>query len=1196
MQFALEATWCGEPFKDRVKNLINEIVLAYEQDRGIWSTKWHEVEENLTALQAARERALEPAIRPGDHLPVDEIDFETIHEHASRLLEIAHGVSTPGLYAAQRNFERAVSAADALRRFASGRFPALYQSRAVAVEGPAGQGKTHALIHAARLLLDLGIPAIVVMGQRVKNDNWWPAFSGAVGGLGGTSDDFLLALDSLAEAKGCRAVILIDALNESQDPRMWRSELAALVTQIRTFTHLALVVSYRTDYRDVIEPPTELLRFSHPGFAGHETEALASYCSLYKIAVPPHASLESDFASPLFLRMYCAVIAGGLNHNSDPPRRTTLFAQFAELQSRRVLDHLQLTPTSTVVQCALVLVSDLLLANMGQAVDRTETESAVDALLPGRMWPDTLFQRLLSEGLIEVRPDYEGHEAVSFPFQAYSEHLLATRFLDLATSQQPSWIVRSYVRVLRRPKSPLPRHVVRHLRENPWMWRSMSVLLPELLNVELIDLLPDQFAEYRMQEATCESLVDRTTAAFSTRALHLLETELALEGLDRVDTMLSLAPRIAHPANGDWLHSRLALQMMADRDGSWSIDAFQADELSPAFNRLATWANDGAPDADREQARLVALALMWLLTSPNRFLRDQVSKSLVALLSSHLAIAEGVIGAARVADDRYVQERVLTCVYGAVMVGGDSDLASSDTVVRAVLDWHISGLPTHALARDSARGIVAWAYNRGIADSLALQSISPGYSSAAPDEPPTAEELENQHGSVKDDAGKIVDWRAGSILLSCLDWYGDFNKYVVKSDVEFFSQHPLTGPAPVKDFRDPKRHIDVNWAGRWIADRAINLGWTSARFDEFERNHDLRKGREGHKAERFGKKYQWIAHHELLARLSDNFHPAYESWNPEPMIYDGPWPWYGRDFDPSLPPSTRVGESNICKIEVRQDHEWANLTAPALDPATPPNEWVAATNDLPTVTSLFEPTDDAGRRWVAIQRYSTWNRENSKRQSITKRELDVFFLQFSWLVPQGQGKELHDLIIEHGLSGRWMPDAKRPHTQYLGEDSWAPIVCSSSRTKDDDVPPLLRDRGMQARPAVEQYLWEGNVLDCSLDASVDFYTPVAELLGEARWIGYAAEWQDNDAVIARAVRVEDGQNGQDALLVDPTWLDGRLRDLDAELVIGTLSEKHALSGDAHDPRSMAFSDIWYVATISPVAPVRCTGPHIKVRD
>jgi len=50
------------------------------------------------------------------------------------------------------------------------------------------------------------------------------------------------------------------------------------------------------------------------------------------------------------------------------------------------------------------------------------------------------------------------------------------------------------------------------------------------------------------------------------------------------------------------------------------------------------------------------------------------------------------------------------------------------------------------------------------------------------------------------------------------------------------------------------------------------------------------------------------------------------------------------------------------------------------------------------------------------------------------------------------------------------------------------------------------------------------------------------------------------------------------------------------LVIGTLSEKHALAEDDDDIRNMAFSDIWYSALVVPGAPIVTEGPLLKVRD
>lgn len=1188
LQNSLDAACAGRAFVCHVEALITDTLVACRHNHGMWRDDLQVVNDYLARLEAARDRSLKHGGEAGVDLATFEIDFNLIASAAERIGTIARAHLRGLKSYERRGLDQALSAAAALTQLAGGQLAELYKARILAIEGPAGQGKTHSLMHAAQLLLDRHVPAIVILGQRVKDDNWWPAFASTLGGLPGTSDEFLQAFDSLAEARACRGTIFVDALNEAQNPRTWRTELPTLIEQLRKYQNIALIVSYRTDYRDVIQPPTDLPTVNHPGLAGHEEEALVAYCSLFGISVPAHASLDPVFGNALFLRMYCAVVAGGLDTKSDQPTRTSLFSRFAGLQSKRVRDSLHLPPTSEAVTEALRVMADHLLANQGRAVRQSVVEPIIDGLLPGRDWPDTLFHRLVSEGLLEVRPGFDKVDSIAFPFQAYSEHFLAIRLLEVIEQRRPPWILR----LIRRQNRHFQRILAKELRHSQWLWRAMSVLLPEARNLELIDLLPDQSTDYRMIEATRESLTERTADSFSQRAMQLLNGDLDFGPHAWIDVVLSLAPRAAHPANSDWLHRRLITVAMADRDASWSIDSFQVDDYSPAFTRLASWADRGAPTATTEQARLVALAMMWLLTSPNRFLRDRVSKSVVALLEAHLDVAKPLIESAQDVDDTYVQERVLTCIYGALMVGGDADLTTSAQVTEALAIWANRGLPINVLARDSARGSVGWAHSRGLGSSDLPERFSPPYGAGAPVEPPTADELRERYGPVRDNNGNIIDWRAAAILSSCLDWMGDFNKYVVKSDVGFFSRYPLSGPAPTAKHGDDNGEIDADWAGRWIANRAIELGWTVARFQAFESDHDLRRGREGHKAERFGKKYQWIALHELLARLADNFHPAHESWNPDPMVYQGPWSWYGRDFDPSLPPSVRRGASNICRIEWTDRDVWARLQSPALDASIPAHEWVADIHDFPTTTSMFEPIDEDGHQWIAIQRYSTWDRNNAKRSGITQRERDVFFLQFSWLTPQGQGARLYDLIVERGLSGRWMPDRYRTHTQYLGEQDWAPIIFTESQ-RQHDVPPELRESALAARPAVEGYLWEGNVRDCSLDESVDFYTPTAELLGDARWIGHTSYWRYANTVVSKALRVEDGENGQDVLLVDPDWLNSRLRALGAEMIIGTLSEKHALLDD--DDRKMAFSDVWYVAHLAPDSPIRSTGPFISVR-
>lgn len=52
------------------------------------------------------------------------------------------------------------------------------------------------------------------------------------------------------------------------------------------------------------------------------------------------------------------------------------------------------------------------------------------------------------------------------------------------------------------------------------------------------------------------------------------------------------------------------------------------------------------------------------------------------------------------------------------------------------------------------------------------------------------------------------------------------------------------------------------------------------------------------KVERIGKKYQWIAMHNILARVSDQC--DIDTDYSETSTFEGPWEPFVRDFDPTL--------------------------------------------------------------------------------------------------------------------------------------------------------------------------------------------------------------------------------------------------------------------------------------------------------
>ena len=80
------------------------------------------------------------------------------------------------------------------------------------------------------------------------------------------------------------------------------------------------------------------------------------------------------------------------------------------------------------------------------------------------------------------------------------------------------------------------------------------------------------------------------------------------------------------------------------------------------------------------------------------------------------------------------------------------------------------------------------------------------------------------------------------------------------------------------------------------------LGFSEELFGWYDREHYDTNRVNTTKTERIGKKYQWIALYNILARISDNNKMIY-SWNKESgetLQFEGPWESFVRDFDPTL--------------------------------------------------------------------------------------------------------------------------------------------------------------------------------------------------------------------------------------------------------------------------------------------------------
>ena len=226
-------------------------------------------------------------------------------------------------------------------------------------------------------------------------------------------------------------------------------------------------------------------------------------------------------------------------------------------------------------------------------------------------------------------------------------------------------------------------------------------------------------------------------------------------------------------------------------------------------------------------------------------------------------------------------------------------------------------------------------------------------------------------------------------------------------------------------------NFSSNEARRWVAWRAHELGWTPERFAEFER-HMPTRDRTEHSIERIGKKYQWIAYHELTGRLADivAVDGGYDV-GPEP--YRGAWQVGTREMDPTIL-VTRTEERDSS----RQPATWWSPHAPVWreDPPLARIAWMRdESRGIPDPLAQLEVTDPEGRPWLVLEMGATRN------QSAIE-EGERVFLRMTWhkihslLVARGDGDRLVRLLTRSERDRDHPPKIDLPWRAYLGEYPW----------------------------------------------------------------------------------------------------------------------------------------------------------------
>ena len=315
----------------------------------------------------------------------------------------------------------------------------------------------------------------------------------------------------------------------------------------------------------------------------------------------------------------------------------------------------------------------------------------------------------------------------------------------------------------------------------------------------------------------------------------------------------------------------------------------------------------------------------------------------------------------------------------------------------------------------------------------------------------------------------------------------------------------------IRDSRERRPKFDVAGAQRWTLQRVFELGWTLERFGAFDRSQRLesRDGRAANKPERMGKKYQWLAWHEMLARIADNFRYAGDLG--QSARYEGPWQGHDRDIDPSLllvesRSEQWIAHTNTWWFPVRYQ-EWGT----GVDDAT----WLADTDSLPDARPLLEIRMPDGTSGLVLDTFVTWRAPTpvEDTRGIARRE--VQYAIDSFIV---RSRDLAAIVawgIKQKFWGRSMPKNEQLYRVHLGEFHWAPAYRYETR-QDPRHGWTKNGLPVSVIATTEGYLHESGNFDCSIDDGVSLHLPSRWLVEKMalRWNGEDGRWFTTDGKLA----------------------------------------------------------------------------------
>ena len=814
-----------------------------------------------------------------------------------------------------------------------------------------------------------------------------------------TMESLLAATDSAGRREHRRLPILIDGLNEAEDPRKWKGLLAELDEILRLYPYVLLVTTVRPEFTVETLPPS-ICQLAIDGFGLDADDAITKYFRHYRID-GHDAELPMDLlAHPLTLRLFCEVT----NPDGDemvgieamPTSLTALFERYLENSAERIAE---LSPRthryySQDVSSAFLNIGTALWCKDSRSLPLLDLRNLLgDAQRP---WNESLVRALEQDGvLLRVSDDMMDDNRVSVIHDALAGHLVANALLVThGRAGFVDWLNNPDTQTAlfgnNAERHPLGSDVVRALVglvPRRLYGQQLWTFLDDPMRTDALRGAADLEGRYLDADTINElaTLAAQQTIGFSESLSRLWSPRRSGDIFDRLRSTRS-SP--AHPLNAEFLEMVLGPMQVADRDLRWSewVRHHESDIMLDLEQIEGRWRTS---EQREESDRQLAIWLKWLLTSTVRHLRDHATLALYWYGRKDPGALFDLTLSSLQTNDPYVPERLLAASYGVIMAGSggcspfDSELAEFLDGLWSALCCDDSTSPTeHWLIREYIDGIVNWSRR------YCPAKVGPW---ANDHEFATSERV----------APVLLD---GTFPAGGDPVYGlDFKNYTVGRLVAGRRSYQFD-------------HPDYQEVMSWIRGRVLNLSQTPERFEAVDRRITQARRRDyihPDRIEPYAKKYGWIGFFEAAGRLNDE--------GRLPLMSDGRLS--DITIDPSFPEAPIVPDLIFPDL----------LSNKSPDLQT----WVTQGNvEVPDELFRIESLKDFPGSWVALSGLMEQEDVESRRK--------VFGILNGILVKRRDAEQLKNALIDREYPGNfWIPEPPGSYYVFAGEMPW------SSRPRQD---------------------------------------------------------------------------------------------------------------------------------------------------